>query len=134
MCIPVAIPYELTLSRRRPISYRNQSIDLLCKSMDWFLYHIALRRERIKHLTRPRLGFSHLGYHKFKHGFLDAIDSLCRCSTLIGNTVHYFLHCPNFSSARKTFLNEIASTDKTKTKLFKLSFMAIQLILSVIKN
>ena len=25
---------ELTLSWRRPISYRNQSIDLLCKSMD----------------------------------------------------------------------------------------------------
>ena len=27
----------LTFSRRRPISYRNQSIDLLCKSMDEFL-------------------------------------------------------------------------------------------------
>ena len=38
----------LTLSRRRPISHRNQSIDLLCKSMDWFLYDIGLRRERVK--------------------------------------------------------------------------------------
>ena len=38
----------LTLSRRRPISFRNQSIDLLCKSMDWFLYEIGLRRERVK--------------------------------------------------------------------------------------
>ena len=38
----------LTLSRRRSISYRNQSIDLLCKSMDWFLYDIGLRRERVK--------------------------------------------------------------------------------------
>ena len=38
----------LTLLRRRPISYRNQSIDLLCKSMDWFLYDIGLRRERVK--------------------------------------------------------------------------------------
>ena len=28
----------LTLSWRRSISYRNQSIDLLCKSIDWFLY------------------------------------------------------------------------------------------------
>ena len=28
----------LTLSWRRFLSYRNHSIDLLCKSMDWFLY------------------------------------------------------------------------------------------------
>ena len=28
----------LTLSWQRPVSYRNQSIDLLGKSMDWFLY------------------------------------------------------------------------------------------------
>ena len=39
---------QLTLSRQRPISYRKQSIDLLCKSMDWFLYHIGLHRERVK--------------------------------------------------------------------------------------
>ena len=28
---------------RRPLSYRNQSIDLLCKSIDWFLYNRDLR-------------------------------------------------------------------------------------------
>ena len=38
----------LTLSWRRPISYRNQPIDLLRKSMDWFLYDIGLRHERVK--------------------------------------------------------------------------------------
>ena len=27
---------------------RNQSIDLLCKSMDWFLYDNGLSHERIK--------------------------------------------------------------------------------------
>ena len=31
----------LTLSWRRPLSYRNQSIDLRSKSMDWFLYVTA---------------------------------------------------------------------------------------------
>ena len=66
-----------------------------------------------KYLTRIRLGFSHLRYHKFKHGFLDAIDPLCSCSTGIENTVHYFLHCPNFSTARNTFLNEIAIVDRS---------------------
>ena len=38
----------LTLSWRRPISYRNQSIDLLRKSMVWFLYDIGIRHERVK--------------------------------------------------------------------------------------
>ena len=37
----------LTLSRRRPLSYRNQSIGLLCKLMDWFLYANGLRHERV---------------------------------------------------------------------------------------
>ena len=37
----------LTLSRRRPLSYRNQSIDLQNKSMDWFLYDNGLRHERV---------------------------------------------------------------------------------------
>ena len=38
----------LTVSRQRPISYINQSVDLQSKSMDWFLYNIGLRRETVK--------------------------------------------------------------------------------------
>ena len=38
----------LTLSWRRPLSYRNQSIDLGSKSMDWLLYDNGLRHERVK--------------------------------------------------------------------------------------
>ena len=38
----------LTLSRRTPISYRNQSINFQSKSMDWFLYDIDLSREIFK--------------------------------------------------------------------------------------
>ena len=37
----------LTLSWRRPLSYRNQSVDLLRKSMDWFLYDNGLLHERV---------------------------------------------------------------------------------------
>ena len=40
----------LTLLWRRPLSYRNQSIDLLCKSQDWFLYDRNLLLERVKGL------------------------------------------------------------------------------------
>ena len=38
----------LALSWRRSLSYRNQSIDLLCKSMEWFLYDRDLRYEVVK--------------------------------------------------------------------------------------
>ena len=38
----------LTLSWRRPLSYRNQSINLLHKSMDWFLYDSSFRHEKVK--------------------------------------------------------------------------------------
>ena len=37
----------LTLSWRRPLSYRNQTIDLLHKSMDWFRYDNGHRHERV---------------------------------------------------------------------------------------
>ena len=39
--------WKIILSWRRLLSYRNQSIDLLRKSMDWFLYDIGLCHERI---------------------------------------------------------------------------------------
>ena len=42
---------DLTLSWRRYLSYRNQPIDLLCKSMNWFLYDKELRHERVKELN-----------------------------------------------------------------------------------
>ena len=37
----------LTLSWRRPLSYRKQSIDLLRKSIDWFLYDNGRRHEKV---------------------------------------------------------------------------------------
>ena len=75
--------------------------------------HTYQNRKGIKYLTRLRLIFSHLCFQKFKHGFLDVVDPLCRCSTANENTVHYFLHSPNFSTARNTFLNKIAIVDRS---------------------
>ena len=42
----------LTLSRRRPLSYRNQSIDLLCKLMDWYLFENGPCHERFNNELR----------------------------------------------------------------------------------
>ena len=38
----------LTLSRWRSPPYKDQSIDLLCRSMNWFLYDRDLCQERVK--------------------------------------------------------------------------------------
>ena len=38
--------FNLTFSWRRPLSYKNQSIDLFCKSMDWFLYDNGLCHDK----------------------------------------------------------------------------------------
>ena len=48
----VGLEIYLTLSRRRPLSYRNQSIDLRSKSMDWFQYGNGLCLERVKGIRR----------------------------------------------------------------------------------
>ena len=40
----------LTLSWQWLLSYRNQSIDLQSKSMDWFLYDNGLHHERVNYL------------------------------------------------------------------------------------
>ena len=40
--------FNWTLSWRRSLPQRNQSIGLLCKSMDWFLYDKDIRHERVK--------------------------------------------------------------------------------------
>ena len=82
----------------------------ICKKIrKQFLY--LSQTYRNEYFTKLRLGLCHLHYHKFKHGFLDAVDPLCSYSSVIQDTVHYFLQCPNFSTARNTFLNEIAIVD-----------------------
>ena len=84
----------------------------ICKKIrKQFLY--LSQTYRNEYFTKLRLGLYHLHYHKFKHGFLDAVDPLCSYSSVIQDTVHYFLHCPNFSTARNTFLNEIAIVDRS---------------------
>ena len=44
-----------TLSWRRPLSYRNQSIDLRSKSMDWFLCDNGLRHEMVKVFVQAKI-------------------------------------------------------------------------------
>ena len=56
----------LTPSWWKSLSYRNHSIDLLCKPMDWFLYDRGLLHERVKLL---RLKYHRtIGFHMVSGG------------------------------------------------------------------
>ena len=59
----------------------------------------------LKFLTRLRLGLSHLNEHRFRHSFQDCLNPLCSCSLEIKNTLHYLLHCHQFSHHRVVFMN-----------------------------
>ena len=63
-------------------------------------------------LTRLRLGSSHHPEHKFKHSCQDSFNPICSCGNDIERSVHFLLHCPNFSNERSTFLNIIGSIDR----------------------
>ena len=63
ICINLIILFNL--SWQRPLSYRNQSIDLPAKSMDWFLYDNGLRHERVK-TTKSHPKSIRIPFHTFK--------------------------------------------------------------------
>ena len=62
----------------------------------------------LKFVTRLPLELSHLREHKFKHSFQDSINPICSCSLDVESTIHYFLHCPQFTIERHTLLNTIS--------------------------
>ena len=68
----------------------------------------------IKDLTRLRLGLSHLRYHKFKHRFLDLINSICSSGFDIETTFHFLPYCPNSINKRSLFLNNVSRLTKDK--------------------
>ena len=67
--------------------------------------------EGIKLLTRLRVGLSHLRDHKFKYNFQDTLNPLCNCGLEVETTIHFFLHCHNFTILRQTLLNNINDID-----------------------
>ena len=54
----------LTYQWQRSLSFRNQSIDLLCKSGDWFLYDRDLHHEKVKTIVWLKvISFSYFWYY-----------------------------------------------------------------------
>ena len=60
-------------------------------------------------ITRLRLGLSHLGEHKFKHGFQDMFYPLCSCENDVESTEHFLIHCPQYFNKRCTLLSTLGN-------------------------
>ena len=61
----------------------------------------------LKLIARLTLSLSHPRFHKFKH----TLNPVCSCGT-VETTIHYLLHCPNFSNERLTLFSKLQSIDE----------------------
>ena len=89
----------------------------------------------IKHITRHRLGLSHLRNHKFKHSFQHTINALCNWGPNIESATHFFLRCFFFINERRTLLSTIqtllfGSTSQTSSNNLKIINASTDYILS----
>ena len=62
--------------------------------------------DSLKLITSLRLGLSHLRIHKFKHSFQDTCSPIWKCGT-VEITIHYPLHCLNFSNEKLTLFRKL---------------------------
>ena len=122
----ITFRFPLTLSWRRPLLYRNQSIDLRSKSLDWFLYVNGLRYERVKDIL---VGTIIIGVmitkinkdvifdlNTLSHKLLDSIRLNAQTIMRPPIFVSLFTACPLFISA---VLNPLPLSAKNLLCLYK---------------
>ena len=77
-------------------------------SIFFYNYHNPIG---IKHVTRIRLGLSHLREHRFKHSFQDSVSPTCNSGIEFESVIHFFFHFPLYSNERCTLLNSLSKID-----------------------
>ena len=71
----------------------------------------------IKLFTRLRFGFSHFSKHKFKQNFVDTLNPLCYCSLETESTLHFCLHCQNYTTLHRTLTTELININNARISL-----------------
>ena len=61
----------------------------------------------LKLLTRLSLNFGHLNEDKFRHGFKDTVDPMCKCGVETEKTLHFLLCCSLYSNNTTELLDNI---------------------------
>ena len=73
----------------KSISVFNNRLLLFIRPVQNSVFNI-FDQKGLKLLTCLRLGFNHLGKHKFWHNFENCVNPLCSCSLEAGDTLHNF--------------------------------------------
>ena len=69
--------------------FKKKLLKFICPSGNSFFR--CHNPKGVKLLTKLRLAQSHRREHKFKHGFLDSLNSICSCGQDIENSIHFLL-------------------------------------------
>ena len=64
----------------------------------------------MKLLTKPRVEFSALNGHRFKHNF-GCLSPICVCGTCTEDNEHFILHCPLYSILRQDLFDQLSDID-----------------------
>ena len=51
--------------------------------------------------------------NKFRYNFQASLDPFCNCGRHIEITIHFFLHCSNYSNQRKTLFEKISNIKRS---------------------
>ena len=83
----------LTSSWHLPLSYREQSIDLLWKSMDWFLYDNGPRHERVNSVVKSHFSYCPLIWMFYTRRRIKNVNKIReRYLRLMTNLTKRYLH------------------------------------------
>ena len=70
-------------------------------------------RYGVKLLTRLRLQFSHIKYHKFRYDFGDTVSPICGGNAEIEDIEHFLLRCYFYSIQRFEIFSNINKVDQS---------------------
>ena len=59
------------------------------------------------------MGFIHSKEQTLKNFFLETIDRLCDSANDIVSTIHFIIHCTNFTTQRQTLMKKIHSINSS---------------------
>ena len=98
---------DVTLQSSQTISEFKRRLIQLIRPPKRSMFNIH-DLDGVKLLTRLRVEFSDLRSHRFHHNF-HCPDPSCLCKTGIEDNEHFLLHCPRFTSQRKSLLDLVSS-------------------------
>ena len=98
----------------------------------------------LKLLTRLGLNFGHWNEHKFRHGFKDIVDPMCKWGLETETTFHFLLCCRLYSAIRAELMGDISAANSSLTNypdekllnilLYGLEYFSVKTNRSILKS